>query len=859
MGCPAYAIPETLNSEKFPATTCSSIIENYSAAPDGPYWFRHPVTGAVERKWCLFGDGLGPRFDMGRTEITFVTPAGYNTGLTPMSFGSSIDYWTRNVTPPMMMRYEMVSSYRGWGSGQPFVATDAFPPRSWAEGALGLLNYNVGIIQFTAEAPVVVRMYNVESFTKISNWHTTITSKGWLWRQDLNWCDVWGCDFVADGRYWRVYEQFFFAGTHELDTTEAAYQFFTPADGTLPGSDQPAELESAFAAQPPPTTYRTPRVNVSALGYAAGLTPYDFGGSVDLWTTNLYLRYPKYASDRGWNSFGYIATDADPLPSWSEGALGLLSMDAGTVEFTTDEPVVVRLYNTKQNVQDHNRDNGHYNTDRWNNIDDMRLWRRRNDLAWCNAWKCAPSNQAQYVGSYWVVWERYFPEGTHALDTTQAAYQFFTPANGTLPGSDQPAELKSAAYMNETVRPDYVTPKVNVSALGYAAGLTPYDFGGSVDLWTTNLYLRYPKYASDRGWNSFGYIATDADPLPSWSEGALGLLSMDVGTVEFTTDEPVVVRLYNTKQNVQDRNRDNGHYNTDRWNYIDDMMLWRRRNDLAWCNAWKCAPRNEAHIVGSYWVVWERYFPEGTHALDTTQAAYQFFTPANGTLPGSDQPAELKSAAYMNETVRPDYVTPKVNVSALGYAAGLTPYDFGGSVDLWTTNLYLRYPKYASDRGWNSFGYIATDADPLPSWSEGALGLLSMDAGTVEFTTDEPVVVRLYNTKQNVQDHNRDDGHYNTDRWNNIDDMRLWRRRNDLAWCNAWKCAPSNQAHIVGSYWVVWERYFPKGTHALDTTMAAYQFFTPANGLCREATSPPSSSRLRTWMRRRDRTTRRRR
>ena len=150
--------------------------------------------------------------------------------------------------------------------------------------------------------------------------------------------------------------------------------------------------------------------------------------------------------------------------------------------------------------------------------------------------------------------------------------------------------------------------------------------------------------------------------------------------------------------------------------------------------------------------MWERYFPEGTHALDTTEAAYQFFTPANGTLPGSDQPAELESAAYMDETPRPDYVTPRMNVSAPGYAAGLTPYDFGGSVDFWTTNLYLRYHRTSpSDRGWNSFGYIATDADPLPSWSEGALGLLSVDAGTVEFTTDEPVVVRLYNTNQNYE------------------------------------------------------------------------------------------------------------
>ena len=119
---------------------------------------------------------------------------------------------------------------------------------------------------------------------------------------------------------------------------------------------------------------------------------------------------------------------------------------------------------------------------------------------------------------------------------------------------------------------------------------------------------------------------------------------MDAGTVHFTTDEPVVVRLYNTDQNVGDRNEDYYYY-PDRWTNIDDMKLWRRRNDLAWCNAWQCAPRNEANKVKSYWVVWERYFPEGTHALDTTEAAYQFFTPANGTLPGNDQPADLQSAA----------------------------------------------------------------------------------------------------------------------------------------------------------------------------------------------------------------------
>jgi hypothetical protein len=106
---------------------------------------------------------------MGRTEITFVTPAGYNTGLTPMSFGSSIDYWTKNATSPMMLRSpQKTPSHRGWVSTTDafptYIATDAFPLRSWAEGALGLLNFNVGLIKFTADAPVVVRMYNVKSF-----------------------------------------------------------------------------------------------------------------------------------------------------------------------------------------------------------------------------------------------------------------------------------------------------------------------------------------------------------------------------------------------------------------------------------------------------------------------------------------------------------------------------------------------------------------------------------------------------------------------------------------------------------------------------------------------------------------------
>jgi hypothetical protein len=714
---------------------------------------------------------------------------------------------------------------------------------SWSEGALGLLSVDAGTVEFTTDAPVVVRLYNTNQNVGDCNYGGHCNSDRWnniddmmLWRRrdDLAWCNAWKCGPSGEagylGSYWVVWERYFPEGTHALDTTQAAYQFFTPANGTLPGSDQPAELESAaYKDETPRPEYLTPTVNVSAPGYAAGLTPYDFGGSVDFWTANLYLRYPLTRSskntptERGWSSFGYIATDAVPLPSWSEGALGLLSVDAGTVEFTTDAPVVVRLYNTKQNVGDCNIDGGHCRdpADRWSNIDDMMLWRRRDDLAWCNAWKCGPRGEASKVGSYWVVWERYFPEGTHALDTTQAAYQFFTPANGTLPGSDQPAELESAAYKDET-RPEYLTPTVNVSAPGYyAAGLTPYDFGCSVDFWTKNapspMTLRYPLTigyggtATERGWSSLGYITTDADPLPSWSEGALGLLSVDAGTVEFTTDAPVVVRLYNTKQNRGDCNQDGGHCQGDRWNNIDDMMLWRRRDDLAWCNAWKCGPRGEASLVGSYWVVWERYFPEGTHALDTTQAAYQFFTPANGTLPGSDQPAELESAAYKaykDETPGPEYLTPMVNTTN------------GHTLSQWKNDTIIGSLP------------VSSGVHVLPSWSEGALGLLSVDAGTVEFTTDAPVVVRLYNTNQNRDDCNRDGGHCNSDRWNNIDDMMLWRRRDDLAWCNAWKCGPSGEAgyQYLGSYWVVWERYFPEGTHALDTTQALYQFFTPANG-----------------------------
>ena len=160
VGCPAYAIPETLNSETNPATNCSSLFDAYPVAPDGPYWLRHPVTGAVERKWCLFGDGLGPRTDAGRTEITFITPKGYGAGLTPMSFGSVVDFWSSG----RMLRYPD-DGWRAWRD-EGYVATDAIPLPSWSEGALGTLSvsHNVAEIEFTADAPVVVRMYNKPEF-----------------------------------------------------------------------------------------------------------------------------------------------------------------------------------------------------------------------------------------------------------------------------------------------------------------------------------------------------------------------------------------------------------------------------------------------------------------------------------------------------------------------------------------------------------------------------------------------------------------------------------------------------------------------------------------------------------------------
>ena len=280
------------------------------------------------------------------------------------------------------------------------------------------------------------------------------------------------------------------------------------------------------------------------------------------------------------------------------------------VSFTSDGPVVVRLYNTKDNRY-------------WTPLPDMSSWRKRVDLEWCNTWlSCSYSN----------VWERTFPAGTHTLYPTYAAYQFFTPAPNTLPGSDQPAELESAAYIETPAPTVYATPTINVSSIGYGAGLTPYDFGSSVDFWRPGLSLRY---LSDRGWMTQGSIATDTKPLPSWAEGALGLLTVGRGSatvdnnVSFTSDAPVVVRMYNTKQ---DRDIDASPY----WYAISGMSSWRRRDDL--CNAWACG---NSH----YYNAWERYFPAGTHTLDTTYAAYQFFTPAPNTLPGSDQPAELESAA----------------------------------------------------------------------------------------------------------------------------------------------------------------------------------------------------------------------
>jgi hypothetical protein len=532
MACPAYAIPETLNNETNPATNCSSLFDAYPVAPDGPYWLRHPVTGAVERKWCLFGDGLGPRTDAGRTEITFITPKGYGAGLTPMSFGSVVDFWSSG----RMLRYPD-DGWRAWRD-EGYVATDAIPLPSWSEGALGTLSvsHNVAEIEFTADAPVVVRMYNTPPYdTYWANAHPELS----LWRErpDLAWCFAWMCtDQPQDVAKYRAYERYFPAGTYALNTRWAAYQFFTPAVGVSKESDQPAELESAVAAHPPPTTYDTPNVTVAAPGYGAGLTEYDFGSSVDLWATGRMLRY-RDDGWRAWRDTGYVATDADPLPSWSENALGTLSVNAGMIEFTTDAPVIVRMYNTVKIT----------NSAWLNALNLLDLWRERFDLVWCNAWLCAPNNdENNMIVDMYEVFERYFPAGTHAPDTDDAAYQFFKPADGTLPGTEQPAELESAAYIVETAATTtYDTPNVTVAAPGYGAGLTEYDFGSSVDLWATGRMLRY-RDDGWRAWRDTGYVATDADPLPSWSENALGTLSVNVGMIEFTTDAPVIVRMYNT-------------------------------------------------------------------------------------------------------------------------------------------------------------------------------------------------------------------------------------------------------------------------------------------------------------------------
>jgi hypothetical protein len=130
--------------------------------------------------------------------------------------------------------------------------------------------------------------------------------------------------------------------------------------------------------------------------------------------------------------------------------------------------------------------------------------------------------------------------------------------------------------------------------------------------------------------------------LPSWSENALGTLSVNVGMIEFTTNASVIVRMYNTRKIIIDEQV--------AWsNALDDLDLWRERFDLVWCNAWACAPNNDENNMDSrYYQVFERYFPAGTHALDTDDAAYQFFKPADGTLPGTEQPAELESAAKPN-------------------------------------------------------------------------------------------------------------------------------------------------------------------------------------------------------------------
>jgi hypothetical protein len=94
---------------------------------------------------------------------------------------------------------------------------------------------------------------------------------------------------------------------------------------------------------------------------------------------------------------------------------------------------------------------------------------------------------------------------------------------------EQPAELESAAYIVETAATTaYDTPNVTVPTS------TPNAY--TLDSWRVNVTMSPDSL----------YVGTDADPLPSWSENALGTLSVNVGMIEFTTDAPVIVRMYNT-------------------------------------------------------------------------------------------------------------------------------------------------------------------------------------------------------------------------------------------------------------------------------------------------------------------------
>jgi hypothetical protein len=324
---------------------------------------------------------------------------------------------------------------------------------------------------------------------------------------------------------------------------------------------------------------------------------------------------------------------------------------------------------------------------------------------------------------YYQVFERYFPAGTHALDTDDAAYQFFKPADGTLPGTEQPAELESAAYIVETAATTtYDTPNVTVAAPGYGASLTEYDFGSSVDRWATGRMLRYPMSVW-RAWRDTGYVATGCGSFAELVRKRARDAERERWDDRVHHRRSVIVRMYNTVKIIIDEQV--------AWlNALDDLDLWRERFDLVWCNAWACAPNNDENNMDSrYYQVFERYFPAGTHALDTDDAAYQFFKPADGTLPGMEQPAELESAAYIVETAATTaYDTPNVTVPTS------TPNAY--TLDSWRVNVTMSPDSL----------YVGTDADPLPSWSENALGTLSVNVGMIEFTTDAPVIVRMYNT-----------------------------------------------------------------------------------------------------------------